>query len=301
MWSNDRAGWPATLAVIYAVTNESFVAARLMNIVFSLVTILSTFHITRQVFSTTHLTLLSQNAESSPLATSTARGTALLLALYPNHIAYTSLLFTELFFTALLTSGIALLFFEKWRLDAVAGVVFALAVLTKPQVLFVPLLVLGWQWLRLAGTSIAMTKVQTVLTRAALIYGVVLLFITPWLYRNYTVFGDFVFVSTNGGFNLYLGNNPEAEGFYHTSSAIWEAIGDEDVTGPAAELQRDRTARRLAIEWITQHPEKMPGLVLRKALGMYRDNTEALGWANNGTSFDLLVLLPWTRVLYAIL
>ena len=38
--------------------------------------------------------------------------------------------------------------------------------------------------------------------------------IAPWSIRNNAVFGEFVLLSTNGGPNLWMGNNPDSTGFY---------------------------------------------------------------------------------------
>ena len=36
--------------------------------------------------------------------------------------------------------------------------------------------------------------------------------LAPWIYRNYTIFDDFVLVSTNGGYNLLMGNHMNSNG-----------------------------------------------------------------------------------------
>jgi hypothetical protein len=292
-------GWPGALAIIYLVSDDSRVAAQLMNIVSAVITIFAAYHIARHVFAPLAQTSRSSSPDTKPVHEIIALTIALLLALYPNHIAYTALLFTEPFFTALLMAGVALLLQRRWWLDLLSAIIFAVAVLTKPQVLIIPMVVLIWR--HYSTNPVPHQADMHTLRRAALIYSVIFVLLMPWLYRNHTVFNAVVFVSTNGGFNLYLGNNPQAEGFYRTTPQIWEAIGDEDEPGPASELSRDRTARRLAIEYITEHPERMPGLALRKGLGMYRDNTEAIGWASNGATIDIMPLRPLTRGLYAAL
>ena len=48
---------------------------------------------------------------------------------------------------------------------------------------------------------------QAVLT-GLVAYAACLAVITPWTMRNWAVLGQPVLISTNGGFNLYMGNNP---------------------------------------------------------------------------------------------
>jgi len=43
----------------------------------------------------------------------------------------------------------------------------------------------------------------------------VFLIIAPVTIRNYLVSGDFILITSNGGLNFYLGNNPEAVGIYY--------------------------------------------------------------------------------------
>ena len=284
-------GWPAFLALIYRLTDDSLMAARLVNVVLSVGIIGCIYLIARRIFRT------SLTDEQSSIVEEVSCGIALLFAVYPNYIAYTSLVFTEIFFTAVFYLGITMILYQqgkRWQW-ALIGAVFGVAVLTKPQILFVPLLLIGWQWWQ------ARPPLRKTLQGLAILYGVLILVLVPWLYRNYSVFGTFVFVSTNGGYNLYIGNNPQAEGFYNTTPEIWAAIGDEDEPGPAAELQRTRTAQKLALEWMRENPRDVVRLWLLKGLGMYRDNTEGIGWATNGAKINILPLRYITWVLYPLL
>lgn len=54
------------------------------------------------------------------------------------------------------------------------------------------------------------------LGRSPLSFGIVMLVIlmtlSPWAYRNYQVFDDFIFLSTSGGYNFAVYNRPDATG-----------------------------------------------------------------------------------------
>jgi len=66
--------------------------------------------------------------------------------------------------------------------------------------------------------------------------------------RNYYHFGRFIPISTNGGINLYIGNNPYATGEYR-----WDSV----VTNPLERLpeyERDKEASRLAKKYMKNHP-----------------------------------------------
>src|SRR5437899_999465 len=96
---------------------------------------------------------------------------------------------------------------SRWEWLA-AGLVQGLSAITRPNVLVVTPLAVAWIWQRrrrgeprgavraaalfLAGTALAPALVTV---------------------RNYRIAGDPVFIASQGGINLFLGNRPEADGF----------------------------------------------------------------------------------------
>ncbi len=79
-----------------------------------------------------------------------------------------------------------------------------------------------------------------------------LLPILPWMIRNILVFNTFVFITTNSGVNLFLGNNPT---FGYYASGYKEEIRKEfiEIHG-ADEAAEDRLFLRLGADYIAQHP-----------------------------------------------
>ncbi len=73
---------------------------------------------------------------------------------------------------------------------------------------------------------------------AALLAGVALVVI-PVTVRNYRVEGDVVLITANAGLNLYVGNNPKANGGYQLPEGLWFRPGDplDDFAGFAAARQ----------------------------------------------------------------
>lgn len=91
-----------------------------------------------------------------------------------------------------------------------------------------------------------------------------LLVSSPWMARNAHVIGAPV-LNTNGGFNLYLGNNPAATGWFVSIAdtprgPTWERLRK---TG---EVQASQTLRDEAVAWIRTHPADFVGLALKKAV-----------------------------------
>lgn len=98
---------------------------------------------------------------------------------------------------------------------------------------------------------------------AALMLAVALVISGPWMMRNMHILGTPV-LNTNGGFNLYLGNNPAATGMFVSIAdtprgPTWEALRK---TG---EVQASETLKQEAIAWAKSHPAEFVTLALKKA------------------------------------
>jgi 4-amino-4-deoxy-L-arabinose transferase-like glycosyltransferase len=86
----------------------------------------------------------------------------------------------------------------------------------------------------------------------------------PWMIRNHHVLGVPV-LNTNGGFNLYLGNNPAATGMFVSISetpraATWETLRRE------GEVKASEVLKHEAMAWIRAHPMEFFQLALKKGL-----------------------------------
>ncbi|HLK33216.1 MAG TPA: glycosyltransferase family 39 protein, partial [Terriglobales bacterium] len=115
--------------------------------------------------------------------------------------SFSALLLALIFLVALMLQEA-----QGWRLWAALGALWGVAALTNPSLVsFLPVS-LGWIWVQrkkrhgswLPGTVLAL------LIFAALV--------TPWITRNYQVFGKFIFIRDNFGCELRLGNGPGADG-----------------------------------------------------------------------------------------
>lgn len=98
---------------------------------------------------------------------------------------------------------------------------------------------------------------------AILVLAVAMMVSAPWIARNMLVIGAPV-LNTNGGFNLYLGNNPAATGYFVSITdtprgPTWEALRK---TG---EVQASETLKQEAIAWAKTHPADFLALALKKA------------------------------------
>jgi 4-amino-4-deoxy-L-arabinose transferase-like glycosyltransferase len=252
-------GYPAFLAAIFAVTGPSVRAGQVANLVLGLGAVGLAYAIARRLFGDETV----------------ARLTLLILVFYPNHIVYTTLLASEPLFLFLLLAGIALLLPPRslgWNLAA--GVVFGLACLVKPQAILVPLIVL-----------VSQKQFRAILP----VYLILAVTLAPWLARNYGVFDQSVFISTNGGYNMLVGHNAHADGGYVFNRAITVILA------PArAEPARDRLAARLAAAHIAANPVETIQRWPLKLWHLYARDTDGLYWNEQGLGGS--ISLFWLKI-----
>lgn len=188
---------------------------------------------------------------------------AVLTAVYPQFIRYPHELYTEILFIALVAAALSLLLAalasESWPKLLVAGVVTGLAALTRETgLLLVPVAGL-WFVVGRAGLPAR-------LGRRWLVYAVgAALAVLPWTVRNYRVLHAFVPITTNTGINLYIGNNPVADG-----ECIWMVVPGVDWADGANELEANRVGLREALRYARAHPARTLRLALVKAWIMWR-------------------------------
>ncbi len=89
-------------------------------------------------------------------------------------------------------------------------------------------------------------------------------FVTPWLVRNYRVFGRPVFLRDNFGAELRMGNGPNADGtwqyYLHPTHNVWE-FTKYKAMGELAYVAERRTE---AVDWIKAHPGQFATVTFRK-------------------------------------
>jgi hypothetical protein len=163
-------------------------------------------------------------------------------------------------------------------LDAIGGgVLLACLLLTVPTfaaACVVLVLWMLWRFGRRAALAVALVVLTTGLGLGA------------WTGRNQAVFGSFVFVATNSGLNLYLGNNASASPTSGVEVALPEPLQGE---AEHDEARVDARYRRLAWEWISDHPTAALRLYLGK-LAHYFAIDDDLATATEESSLHTLVM-----------
>jgi len=121
------------------------------------------------------------------------------LAVWPELFLVGGMVSKESILLGLLPCVVALLLSQSRIALLLSGLVAGLAVLTQPALMLLPIFLgLGLLVRGLAAREI-------VIRLSMLLVGMVIV-VSPWSYRNYRIFGEFVPVSTNAGFVLHAGN-----------------------------------------------------------------------------------------------
>jgi len=252
-------GYPAFLGLLLRVFGTSLLVPKAANVIVSIGVLLLSYYMAKKLFR-------------SELA---GRATLLILSFYPNHIAYCSLVGSEIIFVFLLLLGVLLLISSgrKAWLVPVSGIVFGLACLVKPQTILVPMVVAGSGTMRCVRSR----GLRRRLVSFAGLYIVLAITLLPWTVRNYRLFDDFVYVSNNGGINLLIGNNPCANGRYVFSDEMDAMLEDAQT-----ERERDVLARTLAVRYAAAHPVRTIKLWPAKLWFLYASDVEGISWNEAG-------------------
>ena len=177
---------------------------------------------------------------------------AAITALYPNLVYHTAAALTETVFNAVFLLFILVAISAPWaerRLErgrlVALGLLLGVCVLIRPVAaplvlaLFVLWLLAGFGWRRAA-------------LYAGVIGAVALLLVSPWIVRNIRVMHSAT-LSTNTGDNLCMSRHVGANGtFDFNNNACF--IGFENVPRPEGETERDARNRRLAVDFVRDHP-----------------------------------------------
>jgi 4-amino-4-deoxy-L-arabinose transferase-like glycosyltransferase len=243
-------GWPGLLAGVFMITGPSVLAGQIVNLFFSVLVFGLTIMLGTRIFGDRLI----------------GRMAVLLLTPYPNQIAFVPFLATEVFYSALLLLCVWSLAQERLSLALFSGLLFGLATLTKAQSWFLPGFILLGVFLAAPSWPAAVRYAKL----GAAIYVAMTLVVAPWTYRNYLVFDAFVPVSTNGGWTLLTGNNPEADGGYSPDIEKRTKAMNKDINfDPADQVAMDRLASERAQDWIKENPVRFLLLLPKKLFRLW--------------------------------
>lgn len=199
--------------------------------------------------------------------------TAWLLACWPVLIEYTTLLASELLFIffVLLAFWLSSLPTRHWLTRALlSGVSLAAASYVRPLALIMaPLLFIH--------EAVKKREWLVPLLACAVATVAMLVCILPWSLRNWQVFERVVLVSTNGGSNLWMGNNPGGGLGYVAPPKV----------NIANEADRDKYFAQQAKEYIAQNPTAFLLRSVKKLIALHDRETIGVTWNEEGIKQSL--------------
>lgn len=249
--------WPVGASAIYALGYKllgvNMAPVLLLNIAAGLLLVITTGFLARRWYGQT----------AGLIA-------ALLIAVWPNLIMYTTLFASEIFF--LVFVNLMLLAWRPedprpWGLAILAGLFMAGAVFVRPVALLLPIVMVGLVFLRQSATlgrSLVFTLVAIAVAGAA---------IAPWSARNIALHGEFVLISTNGGPNLWMGNNPQSENIYMPLPDYVEGMSETD---------RARLLGDQAKAYMLEDPVRTVRNIVYRAVKSHDRETIAIAWNTEG-------------------
>jgi 4-amino-4-deoxy-L-arabinose transferase-like glycosyltransferase len=188
----------------------------------------------------------------------------LIAACWPLLIQFTTVLASELLFTALCLASLALqtLRAPSAGRDVGTGLLLAAACLVRPTALalFVFFLVFGW---------LAERRWTGVLRQAFLFGLAAIVVIGPWAWRNTLLFGSPVLISANFGANLWMGNSAGSNGGY-------QPLPEDRAF--ASEVDRDRHFKALALDYIRAEPARYVRMSLKRFVDTHSRETIGVSW-----------------------
>lgn len=295
--------YPYFLALLYAISGASIFFAKVIQAVGGAVTCVLIFHLGKSVFSVT-----------------TARIAAVIAVFYGPLIYYESELLLE-WLAILLAVAMLLILVRSGgavsrRAALIAGIFAGLSAITRPNILVVfPLIAL---WLVLANRSTTATR-HRIINAIAFTLGVVIC-VLPVTIRNDVVADDLVLISSQGGVNFHLANNPEADGLTMIMPEInldlsvpWSQFVDTTTAYAESSLGRSLKASEVSGFWsdrawnfIKQNPGSFLALTGKRLIYLFSgfenpDQSDLYRFGDNSpilaaTVFNKVVKFPFGLV-----
>ena len=237
------------LAIIYGIFGKSYLIARIIQVFGGTVTVLLTYLLGRRMFRP-----------------SVAMLGAVVLGLYGASTFYEGQ-FLMMWLGTLINVAILLVLYRVRGNDgpgryAVVGLLLGLSALARANILmFAPIVIL---WLFLSGEPRRLVK-------SAVFVGALIVAILPATIHNAVASHDFVPITSNGGFNFYVGNSGQATGIFYPPRGI-NLVSDSSIKDyvereVAHEMKPSEVSRywfKEAFEFMGAHPLAEFKLMLRK-------------------------------------
>jgi 4-amino-4-deoxy-L-arabinose transferase-like glycosyltransferase len=213
---------------------------------------------------------------------------AFLVVAYPIVFYTAGTLFPQTFASLLVV--LTIYFYTRateWNWDNIlAGLMAGWLILTTPTFIFILFVMAGWSWIYQRNRKLI--QVALTIVTACLVVGI-------WSIRNYTIFNTFVFVTSNSGVNLLIGNSENT-----TPDGDWGIVDITNYEQRAAglnEIQQDQYYRNQAINYILTHKLASLRMYFLKFLNFFNYHNEFVTKSEVSIIRELLILVTYGPLL----
>jgi hypothetical protein len=200
-----------------------------------------------------------------------------IFVLFPNNIFYAGLVANELIFTTILFIC-TLVYFSNFKYKYVV-----LGILTGINTIIKPFFIIFF----FAVFIVDLLKERKLLT-AIRDSTILLLFcciaISPWIYRNTKLIGEFTYVSNNSGIVLYINNNSQNNtGRWMDATAVENSVVNTEEYKNANMTEKNKMLSSAAKKWIVSHPKEFINLGMKRLSNTFLYGDDVY-YATNGSS-----------------
>lgn len=240
-------GYAIVLGLIYKIFGAHIFIAKVFNLLLTLVCNIFVF----KILSKTNL----REGDKKFILT--------LFILFPNNIFFNSILGTEILFTTLMMCTIYIYFSNIRYKYVLLGILVGLNTMIKPFFLLFFFLVFMVE-------VIYYKKLFNPLKHGITILIIASLTLSPWIYRNTKLMGQFTYVSNNGGIVLYINNNSQNKlGRWMPVADVENSIINRDDFKKANMTQQNKMFSKAAKKWILTHPLNFVELGFKRLANTY--------------------------------
>jgi 4-amino-4-deoxy-L-arabinose transferase-like glycosyltransferase len=258
-------GYPAMLAPLYRLTDNSLLAARLLNVVAGSLTVVLVYLLGRKVFDR-RIGLVG----------------AALLAFFPCQIFATSLIMTEPVFTFLFVLVLTVTVYtvlgegdgRPWQ-ALLIGLLIGGATLVRGEGLLLAAIIPLLLFARRRSQHDALTRSSLLLLGAVIV-------ILPWTARNVVKMHAPIIISTSATEAFWIGHHEGAKGRI-TDFELSVPAGMEN---PEKEVRLNSEALRQGLEFIRDNPVEELGLIPRRFVALYWGDGSSIAWHDNPSTLS---------------
>jgi 4-amino-4-deoxy-L-arabinose transferase-like glycosyltransferase len=272
-------GYPMLLAAVGYLGLDSLLSIRLLQVIISTVTIYLLFLYGSFVFN--------RNA---------GLAAALLAAIYPYFIFLPGTVLATTWFAFLLVSATFAFVLgcqsNNIKLMLAGGALFGVAALTQPSAGVLVLAVILWHAINTRPIRIGPMKILVPFLAA------LFLITAPWMYRN-TRDLNYAGLATNGGRNLWLGNNVQATPESGSGVEMPKDL-EKRISATVIEAEKDQIYIAEVNRFIRNYPEQFLCLSLGKAMCFwsFTPSTTTAGYIEQTGLIRWLSIMSFGPILY---